>query len=183
MEDKEKQRGADNNPQARYTGQELLLLAEQYIMECRNGSDVAKDVTRLSGEEKDADFDCDGLSPGSGGSKRSRSGESRRVPSKKRGSRADGENVRFPNVAGFCRYLGIGTDGYAELAREYRCETGQISAAFEDEALNSDMSATLLGAYLKHRLGYDGAVCAKHDNEERGEVRIVFEHDIYEDGE
>lgn len=86
---------------------------------------------------------------------------------------------RFPNIAGFCRYLGIGHRKYLELAELYPEEISQISAAFEDEALNSEKPAALIGAYLKTRLGYDRKKC---DGQGAG-LSVFFEHDILSDGE
>ena len=58
---------------------------------------------------------------------------------------------------------------------------GALLALFEDEALNSDKSATVLNTYIKERLNYGeknegGATLPV------GDVRLVFEHDIEEDG-
>ena len=60
-------------------------------------------------------------------------------------------------------------------------EFGIIRAMMEDEALNSEMATTLVSAYLKTRLGYGEPPSAKHAAD-TGEVSLVFEHDIYEDG-
>lgn len=86
---------------------------------------------------------------------------------------------RFPNVAGFCRYLFIGEGEYERLCAKYPYEFEKISMFFEDEALNSDVSPTILSAYLKRRLGYE-----KNRSSEicDGQMKIVFEHDIIEDG-
>ena len=86
---------------------------------------------------------------------------------------------RFPNAAGFCRYCGIGETEYDCLAAKYPAEFQRIQAVFEDEALNSEVSPTILTAYLKKWIGYDkspkGQVCD-------GQIKIVFDHDIMEDG-
>lgn len=86
---------------------------------------------------------------------------------------------RFPNVAGFCRYFNIGNNEYDLLAAKYPSAFDRLEAMFEDEAFNSDVSPTLLSAYLKKRLGYE-----KKEGSEiyDGELKIVFEHDIMEDG-
>ena len=86
----------------------------------------------------------------------------------------------FPNLAGFCRYLGIGTGELDEIRNDYPLEYGRMLTVLEDEALNSEMSATLLSAYLKKRLGYDSSL-QKESPEEA--LQISFEHDIFEDGE
>ena len=57
-----------------------------------------------------------------------------------------------------------------------------IRAMLEDEALNSDMAATLLSSYLKKRLGYGDPTEPKHAACDTGDMKIVFEHDVYEDG-
>jgi hypothetical protein len=86
----------------------------------------------------------------------------------------------FPNVAGFCRFLGVGTGELEKLASEYPDEYGKILAVLEDEALNSGLSATLLSAYLKKRLGYD---MPQKNHSESTQLEISFEHNIMEDGE
>ena len=52
--------------------------------------------------------------------------------------------AKFPNVAGFCRYFGIGKRRYDQLSKKYPEEFEKLSAVFEDEALNSDISPSLL---------------------------------------
>ena len=138
-----------------YSGVELLLLAEQYILDCRGGSSGSADRQECG----------DGGEEGTGGSKR-------------RAKKSEAAE-RFPNIAGFCRYLGIGHRKYLELAELYPEEISQISAAFEDEALNSEKPAALIGAYLKTRLGYDRKKC---DGQGAG-LSVFFEHDILSDGE
>lgn len=87
---------------------------------------------------------------------------------------------KFPNVAGFCRYFHIGSNEYDILAAKYPNQFDRLVAIFEDEAFNSDVSPTLLSAYLKRRLGYEkNNVGEIYD----GELKVVFEHDIMEDGE
>ena len=90
----------------------------------------------------------------------------------------DNETV-FPNLAGFCRFIGIGTSELEDFGRENPCEYGKILAVLEDEALNSTISPTLVSAYLKKRLGYDGT----KPQESSAQLEIKFEHDIFEDGE
>ncbi len=87
---------------------------------------------------------------------------------------------RFPNLAGFCRYFRIGESEYNALAEKYPLEFEYLSAVFEDEALNSDISPTVISAYLKRRLGYERR-CVGEVHE--GQLKIVFDHDIVEDGE
>lgn len=89
---------------------------------------------------------------------------------------------RFPNLAGFCRAIGIGVEVFEREMAAYPETFGMLCAIFEDEALNSDLSATVLAPYLKRRLGYgdkpeqQGSIC------DSAETRLVFQHDILEDG-
>ena len=89
-------------------------------------------------------------------------------------------NSRFPNVAGFCRYFGIGESEYETLERTYPEDFDRLRAIFEDEALNSELSPTLVSAYLKKRFGYDRS---KESEEKATQLSIVFEHDVLGDGE
>ncbi len=86
---------------------------------------------------------------------------------------------RFPNAAGFCRYCKIGEGEYECLAEKYPLEFERIQAVFEDEALNSEVSPTVLSAYMKKWVGYEKSpktqVCD-------GQLKIIFDHDIMEDG-
>ena len=84
----------------------------------------------------------------------------------------------FPNLAGFCRFIGIGTSDLEDFGKENPCEYGKILAVLEDEALNSNLSPALVSAYLKKRLGYDGSKI----QESSSQLEIKFEHDIFEDG-
>ncbi len=89
---------------------------------------------------------------------------------------------RLPNLAGFCRFLGRTLADLEELAHTSPVLYGRISAILEDELLNFSPSPTLLSLYLKKRLGY----LEENDAGERetacGQVRLIFEHDIEEDG-
>ncbi len=88
-------------------------------------------------------------------------------------------NYRFPNLAGFCRYLAIGTEDFRRIADEFPDEIAPLLAILEDEALNSSLPPAVLSAYLKRRLGYD-----REDEELSSEpLQICFEHDILRDGE
>ena len=88
--------------------------------------------------------------------------------------------IRFPNVAGFCRYLGTGMSDVLTFKSEYPFEYDRLLAIFEDEALNSDVSSTLVSAYMKKRLLY---AVEDAPSSAPGEVRYCFEHDIFSDGE
>ncbi len=96
--------------------------------------------------------------------------------SEKQSRRAKG---RFPNLAGFCRYLGIGDSELGILSAKYPSELERVRAALEDEALNSDVSPTIISAYLKKRLGYEKTSESEIYD---GQLKVVFEHDIMEDG-
>lgn len=87
---------------------------------------------------------------------------------------------RFPNIAGLCRYLGTGLSDVNLLKSEYPVEYDRLLAIFEDEALNSEVSPTLLSAYMKKRMLYSANEGSPLSCEE---VRYCFEHDIFADGE
>lgn len=86
-------------------------------------------------------------------------------------------SCRFPNVAGFCRYLGCSPEEWQDAETAFPLACGRIRAILEDEALNAAMSPTVIGAYLKKRLGYE------KDAETVSAVSVCFEHDIVSDGE
>lgn len=87
-------------------------------------------------------------------------------------------------MAGFCRYLGIGVEAFRHLMRERQEEYDTLCAMFEDEALNSGLSATLVSAYLKKHLGYgERAEGQGVSISEADRIKLIFEHDIYADGE
>lgn len=96
------------------------------------------------------------------------------------GSKKQATKNTFPNLAGFCRYLGIGIAELDELSSTHPKEYARIMTVLEDEALNSGLSATLLCAYLKKRLGYD---TPSRSERAPSQLEICFEHDIMEDGE
>ena len=102
--------------------------------------------------------------------------------------RADGEGGkrknagRIPNVAGFCRFTHTTLSDFERL-RSTRPEVhGALCAALEDEALNSEMSASILSVYLKLRLGYAGETEEVSRVTDTGQLRLIFDHDAYEDG-
>ena len=92
---------------------------------------------------------------------------------------------RFPNLAGFCRWLGCGTDEIDQLRITHPDAAGYLIAVMEDEALNSPvLSPTVVSAYLKRRLSYaERSPAGDSSLTDCGSVRLVFEHDIVEDGE
>ena len=86
---------------------------------------------------------------------------------------------RFPNLAGFCRYLGVGVEQFCLSMKERQEEYDALCAMLEDEALNSGLSATLISAYLKRHLGYgDKSEAAAKSSMELDQLKLVFEHDI-----
>lgn len=91
---------------------------------------------------------------------------------------------RFPNLAGFCRWFGCGTDEVDQLRITHPEAAGYLIAVMEDEALNSPiLSPTVVSAYLKRRLSYAERGTANDSSlADCGEVRLVFEHDVVEDG-
>ncbi len=91
--------------------------------------------------------------------------------------------ARFPNVAGFCRFLGIGQTRLERLSKKYPEEFERVAAVLEDEALNAEISPSLLGVYLKRRLGYAETEGSAHSDLDMGQLKLVFEHDIFADGE
>lgn len=103
--------------------------------------------------------------------------------------RTDGENddgkkkkskdAIFPNLAGFCRFIGISTSELEAYGEKFSTEYERILTVLEDEALNSGLSPALVSSYLKKRLGYDGTNQAPKSPQ----LEIKFEHDIFEDGE
>ncbi len=87
---------------------------------------------------------------------------------------------RFPNLAGLCRYALTGTSDLSALKTEHPSEYDRLLAIFEDEALNAELSPTLLSAYVKRRItGADEGEMRQTESE----VRYCFEHDIFADGE
>lgn len=88
---------------------------------------------------------------------------------------------KLPNVAGFCRRFGLTNEDLLRLKKERPELHDYLIFTFEDEALNFSASQTLLAAYMKRRLGYsDKAEQSTHYD--GGETRLIFEHDIEEDG-
>ena len=92
----------------------------------------------------------------------------------------DAKKSSFPNLAGFCRYLGSSMLEFEEAAAEYPEQCARILTALEDEALNSGFSPNLISAYLKKRLGYEAPAKSSSND---SQMQIRFEHDIFADGE
>lgn len=86
----------------------------------------------------------------------------------------------LPNLAGFCRYLKTDVDTLVKVGKKHPTEYGRIMAILEDEALNSDTSATLITSYMKKRLNYEKL---SEDSSPSPSTTVTFEHDIFSDGE
>ena len=104
-----------------------------------------------------------------------------RMQSGSGGSRGHKAVERFPNLAGFARKLNVGIATLKKVQGRWPEQYGALLALFEDEALNSDRSATILNSYMKEHLGFG----EKKEGDAIlpvGDVKLVFEHDISEDG-
>ena len=139
----------------------LDKLAEEYILSCHAEISEAKEDEN------------DGIKPGSTDKTKAKRNSSKSKASK------------FPNLAGFCRFLGIGRGKYERFSTKYPDEFEKISAMLEDEALNSEISPSLLTAYLKKRLGYGES---SDDSESKttvdtAQLKLIFDHDIFADGD
>ena len=94
------------------------------------------------------------------------------------------KNGRFPNLAGFCRFMGCGMNAVEDLRLSHPDAAEYLIAVMEDEALNSPvLSPTVVSAYLKRRLAYGEKSISSASQTDCGEMRLIFEHDISEDGE
>jgi len=91
------------------------------------------------------------------------------------------KDKQFPNLAGFCRYIGTSTEKLSKIMSKHPEEYGKLLAILEDEALNSSISPTVISAYLKKRLGYEKD--SSPPKSESTQLKICFEHDIFKDGE
>lgn len=95
--------------------------------------------------------------------------------------RQRGKGARFPNLAGFCRTLGVSVELLRREGEGFPELYGVLMSIFEDEALNSAQSPTLLSAYMKERLSFG----ERHEDRSLlpiGDVQLIFEHDPVEDG-
>ena len=85
---------------------------------------------------------------------------------------ADSKKPVFANVAGFCRFAGISVSEFLSLKRRFPAEFENAGAYFEDAALNSGATASLVGMYLRE-YGFWGKAA---------EDTLECEHDSYGDG-
>jgi len=107
--------------------------------------------------------------------------ESCRPPPDAEGKRGSHQGA-LPTLAGFCRFLGIGQRTLERLEDESPDVLDLIRTTLEDELLNHSPSPTLLNAYMKKRLGYGEERVRETSEASCGQVRLIFEHDIEEDG-
>ena len=85
---------------------------------------------------------------------------------------ADTKKPVFANVAGFCRFAGISVPEFLSLRRRFPKEFESAGAYFEDAALNSGATASLVGMYLRE-YGFWGKA---------PEEELECEHDPFGDG-
>lgn len=97
-----------------------------------------------------------------------------------------GERALFPNLAGFGRDVGVGLSELARMGEKYPAVYDAMLAILEDGALNAERipgkSALLAMNYFRRRLGYE-AIKPEAKGAEKGEVRVVFDHDLSQDGQ
>ena len=79
----------------------------------------------------------------------------------------------FANVAGFCRFAGISVQKFMSFRSKFPTEFSVAGAYFEDAALNSGATASLVSLYLRQ---YD------FWGEPDGDGEVECEHDIFQDG-
>ena len=84
----------------------------------------------------------------------------------------DSKKPIFANVAGFCSFAGISVNEFLNLKKQYPTEYENAGAYFEDAALNSGATASLVGMYLR-QYGFWGAPI---------EDEIICDHDMLADG-
>lgn len=96
------------------------------------------------------------------------------------GGSARSRGGRFANMAGFARALGVGVADIMALGAKYPEQYRAVLAMLEDEALNSDKSATLIASYFKGRLELGERADAERS---APKMTVVFEHDVLSDGE
>ena len=85
---------------------------------------------------------------------------------------SDAKKPIFANVAGFCRFAGISVAEFITFRRKYPTEFESAGAYFEDAALNSGATASLVGMYLR-QYGFWGSPI---------EDEVVCDHDMIADG-
>jgi hypothetical protein len=93
-----------------------------------------------------------------------------------------GKKSRFPNLAGFCRFYGFTKTDIEKLKTRKPLQYESLCMVFEDEALNSELSPTVLNAYLKRYLGYADKTKGERGMWEGEQIQLVFDHDIEDAG-
>ena len=86
---------------------------------------------------------------------------------------AENRKHPFPNLAGFCSYVGMTVDDMAKLKRRTPSLYSQIMLGLEDAALNSGATASLVNMYLK-QYGFWSEPASEDD--------FTCEHDMDADG-
>ena len=82
----------------------------------------------------------------------------------------------FPNLAGFCRWMGCGMQALDELKETAPKDADYLEAVMEDEALNAFYRpATIILAYLKKRLGYAENKSAPATQKQQTKICVIFE--------
>ena len=84
----------------------------------------------------------------------------------------DSKKPWFANIAGFCAFAGISVDEFTKLQKRFPDDYSTALAAFEDAALNSGATASLIGMYLKQY----GMWLPPSDED------FVCDHDMFGDG-
>lgn len=77
--------------------------------------------------------------------------------------------------------LGVGVADIKKIESRWPEQYRVLLALFEDEALNSDKSATLINLYIKERLEF-GEKKEGGATLPMGDLKVVFEHDAQGDG-
>lgn len=90
---------------------------------------------------------------------------------------------RLPNMCGFFRWLGLSSLALDKLKREYPEKFRTLLMLFEDEALNSELPASIISTYMKQSFLKDAEEKTNEVSEECGPITLVFDHDINIDGQ
>ncbi len=85
---------------------------------------------------------------------------------------SDSKKPVFSNVAGFCRFAGISVPEFLSFKKRFPAEFENAGAYFEDAALNSSATATLVGMYLRQYGFWSGTA----------EEDVTCDHDMDADG-
>ena len=91
------------------------------------------------------------------------------------------ERPRLPNISGFFRWLTLPAAAKDHFIHTYPESYRTVRMIFEDEALNSPLPPSIVSAYMKQY--YSDAGNPKDDSEQSEGITLIFEHDIFHDGE